>query len=393
MLGLALEGGGARGAFQMGAVKALFEAGYQFDGIVGTSIGALNAAIIAQGDFTAGFQLWEAMSNSLLLGIEEAQLEKFRQRKIDKAAFKQLTAKGIEFIEKKGLDTSRMRQVIDSIVDEDKLRASSLDFGLVTVNITDLKPLELYKEDIPPGKIPDYIMASASFPGFRLEPIDGKYFLDGGLYDNIPINLLAKKGYKEIIAIRTMSPGIIQDIKYPGVNITTIRPSEDLGRMLNFDNQLIRRNLAMGYFDAQRVIKNLLGRKYYLQPFDETHLIQILAQMPDTLLFPLAKLLEVKAMNPPRMLFEKMLPKIAGLLALPLTASYQEIITSLLEQLAEEGGLGKYKIYSIPEFLAEIKKIPALKYASIFPPRFSRKLVLLEAAQVFSELLSSAWNN
>lgn len=58
MLGLALEGGGAKGAYHMGVVKAYFEEGYYFDGVVGTSIGALNGAIIAQGDFELGYELW-----------------------------------------------------------------------------------------------------------------------------------------------------------------------------------------------------------------------------------------------------------------------------------------------------------------------------------------------
>ena len=51
MIGLALEGGGARGAFHMGVVKAFLEEGYEIGGITGTSIGALNGAIIVQGSF------------------------------------------------------------------------------------------------------------------------------------------------------------------------------------------------------------------------------------------------------------------------------------------------------------------------------------------------------
>ena len=42
----ALEGGGARGAFHMGVVKAFLEEGYEIGGITGTSIGALNGAIV-----------------------------------------------------------------------------------------------------------------------------------------------------------------------------------------------------------------------------------------------------------------------------------------------------------------------------------------------------------
>ena len=44
MIGLVLEGGGAKGAYHIGAYRALSELGIQIDGVVGTSIGAINAA-------------------------------------------------------------------------------------------------------------------------------------------------------------------------------------------------------------------------------------------------------------------------------------------------------------------------------------------------------------
>ena len=56
--------------------------------------------------------------------------------------------------------------VIIEIIDEEKLRKSETDFGLVTVSISDLKPLELYKEDIPEGKMIDYSHGKCQFPRF-----------------------------------------------------------------------------------------------------------------------------------------------------------------------------------------------------------------------------------
>ena len=99
MLGLALEGGGARGAFHMGAVKALLEAGYQFDGVAGTSIGALNGALIVQGDFEAGYRMWESLSNSLIFEVDEAQIKKVLNKKIDRETRELLTTKIKEIIE------------------------------------------------------------------------------------------------------------------------------------------------------------------------------------------------------------------------------------------------------------------------------------------------------
>lgn len=57
MLGLALEGGGAKGSFQAGLMRALLDHGYVFDGAVGSSIGALNAAMLVQGDFEKSYDM------------------------------------------------------------------------------------------------------------------------------------------------------------------------------------------------------------------------------------------------------------------------------------------------------------------------------------------------
>jgi NTE family protein len=260
MLGMALEGGGAKGAFHMGVMKAFLEEGYEFGGITGTSIGALNGAVIAQGDFEKGYQMWESIDTSLLFDLEQEQLTKIINRQIDKNTVFHFAAKVKEFIKNRGIDKSKIRQLVESVIVEDKLRKSPMDFGLVTVSVSELKPLELYKEDIPQGKMIEYLMASSSFPGFQMETIDGKHYLDGGLYDNCPVNLLARKGYKEIIVVRTLSIGVIQDIKYPNVKVTSIKPFEDLGNILNFDHELIKRNLKMGYDDAMHTIKKLKGK-------------------------------------------------------------------------------------------------------------------------------------
>ena len=48
MIGLVLEGGGARGSYHIGAYRAIMEEGIEINGITGTSIGALNGAMIVR---------------------------------------------------------------------------------------------------------------------------------------------------------------------------------------------------------------------------------------------------------------------------------------------------------------------------------------------------------
>lgn len=355
MYGLALEGGGAKGAFHMGAVKALLEEGYEFGGVTGTSIGALNGAIIAQGDFEAGYRLWESIDAPLLFDIEEKQYRKLIDRKIDKELLLKLADRMGEIIENKGIDTGKMRQVAESIIDEEKLRSSGTDFGLVTVSLTDLKPLELYKEDIPEGKMIDYIMASASFPGFKLNPIEDKYYIDGAFYDNCPVNLLAGKGYKEIIAVRTNGMGIVQHLKYRNVKVINIFPSEDLGMTLDFSSNLIKRNLQMGYYDTMRILKGLRGKRYYIIPENEEKVFEMFCRLPDSLVEELGKLFKTKKMPVKRMLFEGIIPSLVNIMKLNSTSEYQDVLIGLLEVLAEDSDVNKYKIYSIEEFVREIE--------------------------------------
>ena len=384
MLGLALEGGGAKGAFHIGAVKALLENGYEFDGVVGTSIGAFNGALISQGDFEKAYDLWINMEPSMLFDIEDECMRNIVHNGLTKETIKYISSRTINLIENRGIDTSKMRRVLYENVDEYKLRISNIDFGMVTVSIPDFNPVEVYKEDIPAGKIRDYIMASANFPGFKLYPIDGKYYIDGGIYDNCPVNLLIRKGYKDIIAVRTSKNDKFSNIVNKDVRIRSIIASEDLGNALIFDNDLIRRNITLGYFDAIRMVKNLKGRKYYIEPFEEVFFFDILNNIPENVILQIGETLKVPQMDSKRMLFEKIIPTIADLLKLPNTATYEEIFIGLLEVIAEKKSVEKFNIYSINEFIDAIEKTSPIESRDERKRRHLRDL-----KKLVSELLGS----
>ena len=83
--GLVLEGGGAKGAYQIGAWKALKEAGVKLKGIAGTSVGALNGALICMNDIEAAERLWKNISYSQIMSVDDEVVGKlFQHQKIDK---------------------------------------------------------------------------------------------------------------------------------------------------------------------------------------------------------------------------------------------------------------------------------------------------------------------
>ena len=350
MLGVALEGGGARGAFHIGAIKALLEEGYKIDGIVGTSIGAFNAAMIAQGDFEKCFEMWYNISPKQLFDIEDKHMANVLKKNINIKTISYFSSEAKKIISNRGIDSEYLRKIVDDLVDEEKLRKSNIDFGLVTVELGSLSPIELFKEDIPKGRLKDYIMASGRYPGLKMEPLDGKTYVDGGIYDNCPVNLLTRKNYDEIIAIRLNTSKKLKHIR-KDVNITEIQPSMDLGGTFIFTNNLAHRNIKLGYYDTIRVIRNLKGREYYIEPIDEKIIFNKLLELPDKFILDIGKSMGLENIVPKRMLFEFILPNISKYLNLGKEDTYQDIIIALFEAMARERNIEKFKIYSLGEFL------------------------------------------
>ena len=68
---LVLSGGGSRGAYEIGAWQALNELGVRLDAVYGTSIGALNAGLVAQGDVEQAVELWQNINLSQVVATEE----------------------------------------------------------------------------------------------------------------------------------------------------------------------------------------------------------------------------------------------------------------------------------------------------------------------------------
>lgn len=256
---IALCGGGSRGAYEMGVWTALREREIDYQLVTGTSIGSLNGALMVQGDYETTNELWHTLTVDMVMedGINlEASIEAMLNQKDNLMPFLR------KYIHHKGADITPLRELLGRVIDEERLRVSEVDFGLVTVAFPSLKSLELTKADIPQGKMKDYLLASAScFPAFPMCKIDGKTYIDGGYYDNLPIRFALRMGADEIIAVDLNSTATHpQDQNNPCV--TYIKPSWDLGSILLFDPAVMSRNITLGYNDAQKTFGWYFGDRY-----------------------------------------------------------------------------------------------------------------------------------
>lgn len=357
MYGIALEGGGTKGAYQVGAWKALRELGIEFDVVAGTSIGSLNGAFMAMDAFDEAWQLWHNIEPSLIIKGDNKLIKKMGKLSFDYQDFDDMVKFTSKVISEGGLDITPLRRLIGDMLDEQIIRQSPIRFGMVTVNLTEMKPVEVMIEDIPNGRLGDYLLASCSLPGFQKNYIDDKLFLDGAFHDNLPMNLVASTGCKKIIAIEIGGTGLRSKLKDPSVEVIHIRPSESTGGTLEFDQEVANRNILMGYYDTMRVFRKLRGQRYYLDkcPSEKIFLDELL-NLTDEQILGLGKSLGIRKMSPKRMLFEKIIPTLAEMLKISSKKDYSDLFIGLYEYCAEKMGIERYEIYDTLDFFERVEE-------------------------------------
>ena len=247
--GVVLSGGGTKGAYEIGVWKAMDELGIDYDIVTGTSIGSINGAMMAMRAFDEAKNVWENMVMEDFMGEPkskgESVIEFFR-------SFVSGVVRPGSRLREGSVNNSPFREFVAKNVDEERIRASDVNYGLVTVRARDRKAFSLSTKEIPEGLLKDYVIASSSvYPVFPMHRIGEDYYIDGMYHDNLPIDLAVSMGATELIVVDLhQSP---QHPKYAGAaNVVYLTPSEDLGGILAFDRQLINKNIQMGYEDAMR---------------------------------------------------------------------------------------------------------------------------------------------
>lgn len=256
---LVLGGGGAKGSYQMGAWKAFRELGIRFDIIVGTSIGAINGALMTQDTFEAADELWNTIEYENLFDSERKNDVTSINGVLDMVKF----AVNDGLLEG-SLDTSRLEQVVRDTIDEQKVRAGKNDFGLVAVELPTMRPFAPMLKDIPKGMLASCLMASsACFPIFSPFEMNGIKYIDGGYYDNLPLNMAIEQGAKDITAVDLEGVGFVKEPRRTeGVSITRISSYWDLGAVFDFDKSVFARNRLLGYHDTMKAFGKLEGFYY-----------------------------------------------------------------------------------------------------------------------------------
>lgn len=246
---LALAGGGTRGAFEVGVWQALNELGIEISAIAGTSIGAVNGAVFCAG--TDARSLWQKIKAADVADIKGDNL--FTVSSFFSAL------KSLPF---GGIDASAFANFLATYIDEEKIRKSDIEFGLCTYRADTKNCEELFIDEIPDGKLVDYILASSCFPMFRPVNIGGVEYSDGGIRNNLPVNMLIDRGYDSIISVSVKGIGMVKNIDRCGINIINIGCKKPEIGIMDFDSESILKSMKSGYYECKKVFGKYKGTYY-----------------------------------------------------------------------------------------------------------------------------------
>ena len=256
-LGVCLTGGGARGGYQVGALKALEDLGIlkNVSAFSGTSIGAANAAVIASRGVDAAYDVWMSLPENNM-PRKEKQGDKRFSFQLDQGLYSMDVFEDVmvDAVDYQGIRNSEVYATISEGGEPDaglmELLKLSVDYYIKKEPHAQYLPLHKVDDD----KIHKGIVASCSIPVF-FSPvtIDGTKYYDGGVFDNTPVKPLVENGCDEIIVVHLhKNRSQVKKDLYPNVVFHEIRhkKARELGRILKFSTKQTKELYQYGYEDA-----------------------------------------------------------------------------------------------------------------------------------------------
>lgn len=258
---LVLSGGGAKGAYEIGAWKAFNEFNIEFDVLSGTSIGALNGLLMATKTYEYAKEMWFSIEENLaesmytdMAKLSEADLDTINR------VFKEPQLVN-ELVHIKGaLNNSYLSKQIKIILEDSKIKK---DFYVCSV-IVDEEPEPCYfnLKDKDHEFVTKAVISSASIPVISdAVEINGAYYFDGGILQNTPITPVLEHDCDLIIASLLKTKDLDHLKVFTHKPILPLLPSEHLGDFktgtMNFSRKAVELKMELGYNDTYNMLRTL----------------------------------------------------------------------------------------------------------------------------------------
>ena len=265
-IGLCFTGGGARGAYQIGAAQALSDLGIyeNISAFSGTSIGAANVAVMASTSIEQARDIWfNIPEDALKLSgpiIDKIRKEKFKT--LDSGLYTMETFNRI-MIDVIDYDILKEKNVFITVSESGDMTKNFLELFKSTYKHyvkRDSKVLYLPLKELNKEEQIKAVIASCSIPFvFPAVTSNDKKYYDGGVFDNTPIRPLVEMGCNEIIVIGIsfFAFKFIQSEKFTDVKIHQIKGKKKMGGVLDFNSKHSKETYDYGYQDTLAYFEKL----------------------------------------------------------------------------------------------------------------------------------------
>lgn len=243
--GLVLSGGGGKGAYQIGVMKALVERGLMGNiaGISGASIGAINLALFAMGDLKTAIDAWSNISNSLFLHLDESLID-FKEGVFSRDG---LISMMNTYVNYQSISDCPYPLYANATNYKENGTKESIYFKLNGLSFDDIKTLMVASSALP------IVYENIEYKGMTLK--------DGGVTDNIPIKPLYDLGIRNFLVVDLSHNASINKSKYPDGKFVHIKPYKSIGELINgtldFSKDGAKLRMELGYVDAIRVLDSM----------------------------------------------------------------------------------------------------------------------------------------
>ncbi len=247
---IVLAGGGAKGSYEIGVWRALRELGVDYQIVTGSSVGALNGAMMAMGDYDGAERMWLSLTTPDVVRVDEKKSAAAPKELLSSKAMSGVMDGFLKTMSEH-MDPAPLEEVVRLRVNEAAVRKGA-GFGVTMTEFPSMRGVELTMDDIPEGALTSCLMASSAFyPAMDPRDIGALKYVDGGYSDNMPVSLALDMGADEVVAVDLQAVGLVKPLK-TAVPVRTIRCRWNLGPLMEFDPQTAARNITLGWNDAMR---------------------------------------------------------------------------------------------------------------------------------------------
>ncbi len=286
-IGLVLDGGGAKGAYQIGVWKAMRETGIDryIKCVAGSSVGGLNAALFVQDDYEKAEDIWlHKLSNLQSFGVMRLQMfvdellsnpeiidmSVFRNSPVDCYMATYCPERSETGSIRFETINNKIRKYTDGKVDYFNMR-----------NCDETECSEIIRRC---SICKSIMLATSALPFLcKAHKIDGEYHRDGGLKDNSPVKpLVFAEKCNTVFVIHLKAEVSIDKKQFPDSRIYEIIPSKDLGGFfsgtINFKSHHITMIMEAGYNDSIGLMRSIARGFHQQEKAERLHQAEIESQ-------------------------------------------------------------------------------------------------------------------